>query len=481
MRLLIQEAGKPVREFAAVAGLTIGRDLENTCAIDDDSASARHARLVLVNGQLAIEDLGSRNGTRITGGVKLGRGETVLLAHDLEIQLGNCWVRVVGASAGGDNATIRPGAASPADPDAARPRVEPARENATIRPLAPPPQDNVTIRPLAPPPQENATIRPGSPPAAREDRTSREGSAPREHSAVRAAPGADASDAPTLLPNRPAAPAPATSAPRPPPISKPASQAIPIPATIPKPADNPESVPKDQTAPDLDRTMGHDGSAMNPSAIAARLVALAPRLVFVVHKLGRSAPITQPNTRIGRRQVGSVSVAIEDEGVSSQHADLTFDGGHFWIEDVDSKNGTWVGEAKAASKPNKLEVKCDRRIRFGTIDVLFVRAAETGERPSPVEPYPEALMRLSKDPNVPQEKLREARTAFDSGRHPGELLILENAITVAQWCQAVDDALLSIRAGLSPAGRGTPGNKLTWILVASLVAAAVVIAVLLLR
>jgi len=43
--------------------LTIGRAGESTLVLDDDFASAHHARLIPSDGQWLVEDLGSTNGT----------------------------------------------------------------------------------------------------------------------------------------------------------------------------------------------------------------------------------------------------------------------------------------------------------------------------------------------------------------------------------------------------------------------------------
>ncbi len=61
------------------APVTIGRAPASTVVIDDDYASANHARIVLGDGEWIVEDLGSTNGTfvgdkRVTTPVPLGVG-----------------------------------------------------------------------------------------------------------------------------------------------------------------------------------------------------------------------------------------------------------------------------------------------------------------------------------------------------------------------------------------------------------------------
>ena len=45
----------------------IGRAADNSLVLDDDMASAHHARLSFQDGQWWLEDLGSRNGTEVNG------------------------------------------------------------------------------------------------------------------------------------------------------------------------------------------------------------------------------------------------------------------------------------------------------------------------------------------------------------------------------------------------------------------------------
>ncbi len=74
------------------ATITIGRAHDSTLVLDEDVASARHARLVHHNGQWFIEDLESTNGTyldrtKVTSpmpvpiGAPVRIGKTVLELH----------------------------------------------------------------------------------------------------------------------------------------------------------------------------------------------------------------------------------------------------------------------------------------------------------------------------------------------------------------------------------------------------------------
>ena len=53
--------------FALAAANTVGRDVNNTIVLDDAFASGRHAALTFRGRTWYLEDLGSRNGTRLGG------------------------------------------------------------------------------------------------------------------------------------------------------------------------------------------------------------------------------------------------------------------------------------------------------------------------------------------------------------------------------------------------------------------------------
>lgn len=63
----------------------IGRAADNTIRLEDDTVSAHHARLTFDSGQWILEDLGSRNGTRVNGIVVEG---PMVVTHGDDLQFG---------------------------------------------------------------------------------------------------------------------------------------------------------------------------------------------------------------------------------------------------------------------------------------------------------------------------------------------------------------------------------------------------------
>jgi pSer/pThr/pTyr-binding forkhead associated (FHA) protein len=86
----------------------------------------------------------------------------------------------------------------------------------------------------------------------------------------------------------------------------------------------------------------------------------------------RSYSLPKDSCLIGRSP--SVEVSLSDETVSAVHARLWKDGNRWWLEDLESRNGTFLNEIPVA----KSAVLCTGdRIRIGRIQLEF-RAHESG-------------------------------------------------------------------------------------------------------
>lgn len=157
----------PVRD-----GFTIGRVAPADLVIDDSKASRRHARIVVDNGVVEIEDLGSSNGTLLNGkpvtrrvlrgGDQLQIGKTVFTFREGEVPGGSA-PKAAGAGARGavaseDDNDLFGGdapAAAPAAPRAAPAPVPPRLESVRSVPPATP---AATVPPVAPPPPRPAVV-----------------------------------------------------------------------------------------------------------------------------------------------------------------------------------------------------------------------------------------------------------------------------------------------------------------------------------
>jgi pSer/pThr/pTyr-binding forkhead associated (FHA) protein len=64
-RLVVVEGPSPGQSFPLAEVNVLGRAAENAVRVVDETVSAYHARLWYQSGQWWLEDLGSRNGTRV--------------------------------------------------------------------------------------------------------------------------------------------------------------------------------------------------------------------------------------------------------------------------------------------------------------------------------------------------------------------------------------------------------------------------------
>ncbi len=109
-----------------------------------------------------------------------------------------------------------------------------------------------------------------------------------------------------------------------------------------------------------------------------------PRTVVLT---GRSALVGRPSTS---RNIHPDVDCVDDTGVSRRHAQLTTDGRRFFVEDLESANGTFVAPSGAPLPKDPLavgprhEVGPDDRVYLGAWTRLVVRPAtedETGDQP----------------------------------------------------------------------------------------------------
>jgi len=73
-----------------------------------------------------------------------------------------------------------------------------------------------------------------------------------------------------------------------------------------------------------------------------------------------------PGTVIGRD--GTNEVVMDEDTVSARHALLRFDGRRWWVEDLDSTNGTFVNGQRVTGAR---VVRSGDEIRFGRVAVRF--------------------------------------------------------------------------------------------------------------
>ena len=86
-----------------------------------------------------------------------------------------------------------------------------------------------------------------------------------------------------------------------------------------------------------------------PTADSSRIARLALRVRFALPTGGQQEYCFRKSFRIGR--MTECEVAIDDDVVSRAHAEVTFADGKWWIRDLGSSNGTYVGEQRIVQMP----------------------------------------------------------------------------------------------------------------------------------
>jgi len=101
-------------------------------------------------------------------------------------------------------------------------------------------------------------------------------------------------------------------------------------------------------------------------------------------------PLTKQSVLVGRPSVSrNIHPDVDcssDSGVSRRQAQLTTDGQRWWVEDLQSSNGTYVGPASGPLPDNPVppgqrrELDADDRVYLGTWTRLVVRRATSEEQ-----------------------------------------------------------------------------------------------------
>jgi hypothetical protein len=113
------------------------------------------------------------------------------------------------------------------------------------------------------------------------------------------------------------------------------------------------------------------GGEVEPEGGGTRSSGVAPRVLWEK----RVIPLVEGDNVLGRDE--DVTVRIDAPGVSRRHARIRVTGAEATIEDLGSKNGTYVGDgAVAIAGPTVLPDDC--RFRLGRVLLVFRSSPEAG-------------------------------------------------------------------------------------------------------
>ncbi len=507
----IREPGKEPRRLPLRAGLGIGRHPDNDCPIDDPKVSAFHARFDAEGDGFVLVDVGSSNGTHVIDGASLGKDERQAVTGGLRFMTGFTEFEIITVreesrpeatrmmsivdepviqeEASPEEKEAAPAAPGPEIPVSRDlPPIPPGRPRPEARPLDVASKDvlrspNSELSPVAdmdsaseafpsvdyeiPVEPPKPKKKPASPEAAPASDLSEEKTV--GHPRVvfdDAGPGPDPDEATILSP--PERGGEKTDRPR---DRRAESESetvkTPLPSGIAR------------IVSDADATWVADAAPEKGALPKADegLSFMRPRLVVAAENQRLVEVISSREFSIGRRHSGGaqlVDCAIDSPAVSSNHAAIVFRQGRFFLEDRGSRNGTLVGGKKLDAMASR-EIKADDHLVFGMADALFVVDRDHQLRELPRAPYRDALDQLVRKKLIDRQQadLLWQRCAVD-GEHPAESLLLSGAVSVRQWCQALD----AVGRPAQTSGGGRRSVQVLLIAVAILLLAAIAVLVL---
>ncbi len=131
-RLLVFTGRLPdVHVLADDDTVVVGRGADPDVHVDDTSLSRRHARITLQDGRITVEDLGSRNGTRVRG-ARLEPGAVAAIDPGEVFHLGN--VTCLVERPAGIRAPVAPSGSTPASSSSSSTRGPPSKASKSSAP-----------------------------------------------------------------------------------------------------------------------------------------------------------------------------------------------------------------------------------------------------------------------------------------------------------------------------------------------------------
>jgi pSer/pThr/pTyr-binding forkhead associated (FHA) protein len=230
-----------------------------------------------------------------------------------------------------------------------------------------------------------------------------------------------------------------------------------------------------------EKTVRVGGSAIQGVLVnVARFKAAQPKLVIAAEHDRRVVVIEEMDVVVGR-DAHQAKIVVQHQSVSAKHAQIKFENGRFFVEDLKSVNGTFVDGVPVAV-PTPLSP--EQAITFGTVDCLFVqRAAEAGGGGSvQQDPHAQALcdhaVRLGK---ATQQQAKEVLAEHrKSGTSLGELFVQRGILGPKEWSELYKQRQIIGGMAEIAAKGGASLSKMVGIMVV-VVGIAVLITVLLLK
>ncbi|MCB9832755.1 MAG: FHA domain-containing protein [Planctomycetes bacterium] len=209
------------------------------------------------------------------------------------------------------------------------------------------------------------------------------------------------------------------------------------------------------------------GGAAGGLAVLAAFKAARPRIVLANEAIRAIHDMDKIQFVIGRKG-DATNLAIEHQAVSACHATISFEDRRFYIEDMGSSNGTFLGGDRLPAN-QRVELKPETQLRFGSIDALFVIDSSAEGQAADERRYRNAIEVLVAEGDLPasqrDEVVREAKT---ENRHPGEILLRRGLISVDAWIKAWRKAEFHVARGAGESSGGGGSSRYLMAIIALL-------------
>jgi pSer/pThr/pTyr-binding forkhead associated (FHA) protein len=189
----------------------------------------------------------------------------------------------------------------------------------------------------------------------------------------------------------------------------------------------------------------------------AMFQAAGARLIVAAQDGRRTIPLGKMEVVVGREDA---EVTIAHPSVSKEHAQFVFQGGKFFVEDLQSSNGTFVDGNRITGRA---PIASQGTVTFGTVPCLFVfdeaKKAGAGIEDVPAEALLSHLVGLGKLTQVESDR---ALAAHRDERKPlGEVLVMEGFLDPGDWSEVWRQRQI-IRA-VAPASKRKGISPFVWI------------------
>ena len=174
-------------------------------------------------------------------------------------------------------------------------------------------------------------------------------------------------------------------------------------------------------------------------AVEAFLRSARPRLIVTAEGSRQVVQITKVPFSIGRGKAGTtLDCTLTLPAVSGEHARILLRGMVFYLEDLGSKNKTFVdGKELAPNRPEALSREA--HVRLGTVDTLFVVDTDAEGKAIDKNNYQGAAGILENELTITRnQRDNAARLAAQRNQHIGEVLLEQGLVTVEKWKEAFE-------------------------------------------